>query len=115
MNLRHRMQPKISTRRSRLRGFTLVELMIVVVIGAILLSIAVPSYISSIRKSRRSEAKTAILELAGREERYLTTNPAGYSVTPADLGYGSFATPVGSGYYTVAVCVTLPGAASACP
>ena len=112
------MQPRISTRRSRLRGFTLVELMMVVVIAAILLSIAVPSYMTSIRKSRRADAKTAALELAGREERYLTTNPAGYSVTPADLGYTAFGVgnPIGSGqyYYVSAVCVAPPGAASAC-
>jgi len=103
------------TRLSRLRGFTLVELMIVVVIAAILLGIAVPSYMTSIRKSRRADAKTALLELAGREERYLTTNPVGYSTLPADLGYATFVTPVGNGYYTVAVCVTAAGAASACP
>jgi type IV pilus assembly protein PilE len=113
------MHPRIPPRRSRLRGFTLVELMIVVVIGAILLGIAVPSYMSSIRKTRRSEAKTALLELAGREERYLTTNPAGYSATPADLGYTAFGVgnPIGTGqyYYISAVCVTAAGAASACP
>jgi type IV pilus assembly protein PilE len=108
------MQSRSLTRFSRLRGFTLVELMIVVVIGSILLGIAVPSYMSSIRKTRRSEAKTAILELAGREERYLSTNPAGYSTTPSDVGYVNFTTPVGNGYYTVAVCVTASGAASAC-
>ena len=105
----------------RSRGFTLVELMIVVVIGSILLGIAVPSYMSSIRKTRRSEAKTALLELAGREERYLSTNPAGYSdyTTPANLGYSAFGTgnPIGTGqyYYISAVCVTAAGAASACP
>ncbi len=113
------MQPPVPTRRSRLHGFTLIEMMIVVVIGAILLSIAVPSYMTSIRKSRRADAKTAALELAGREERYLTTNPAGYSVTPADLGYTAFGlgNPIGTGqyYYVSAVCVTAPGAASACP
>jgi type IV pilus assembly protein PilE len=114
------MQPRSLTRLTRLRGFTLVELMIVVVIGAILLGIAVPSYMSSIRKTRRSEAKTALLELAGREERYLSTNPAGYSdyTTPANLGYTSFGigNPIGTGqyYYISVVCVTPAGAAAAC-
>ncbi|MBS0578664.1 MAG: prepilin-type N-terminal cleavage/methylation domain-containing protein [Proteobacteria bacterium] len=101
------------------RGFTLVELMIVVVIASILLSVAVPSYITSMRKSRRSDAKTALLDLAGREERYLSTNPAGYSNTPADLGLAGIgvANPIGTSqyYYISAICVTAAGAASACP
>ena len=87
MQQRHTMHLRSFVRLSRLRGFTLVELMIVVVIVAILAGIAVPSYMSSVRKTRRADAKTALLDLAGREERYLTTNPAGYSTVPADLGY----------------------------
>jgi type IV pilus assembly protein PilE len=88
------------------RGFTLIELMVVVVLATILLSIAVPSYMSQIRQSRRTEAKTAILDLAGREERYLTTNPSGYTSNPTFLGYGSFGVgnPIGSGYYYLTVC-----------
>jgi type IV pilus assembly protein PilE len=88
------------------RGFTLVELMVVVVIATMLLAIAVPSYMSQIRQSRRTEARTAILDLAGREERYLSTNPAGYTNVPALLGYPGFgaANPVASGYYYLSVC-----------
>ena len=88
------------------RGFTLVELMVVVVIATMLLAIAVPSYMSQIRQSRRTEARTAILDLAGREERYLSTNPAGYTNVPALLGYPGFgaANPVASGYYYLRVC-----------
>lgn len=90
----------------KFRGFTLIELMVVVVIATILLSIAVPSYMAQIRQSRRTEAKTALLDLAGREERYLTTNPAGYTIVPADLGYSGFGVgfPVGSDYYYLTVC-----------
>src|SRR6516164_5379396 len=88
------------------RGFTLIELMVVVVIATILLSIAVPSYMSQIRQSRRTEAKTALLDLAGREERFLTTNPQAYTNVPAQLGYVGFgaANPIGSGYYYLNVC-----------
>jgi len=85
------------------RGFTLIELMVVVVIATILLSLAVPSYMSQVRQSRRTEAKTAILDLAGREERFFSTQVS-YSQTPSDLGYSAFGTPIGSGYYTLRVC-----------
>jgi type IV pilus assembly protein PilE len=90
-------------------GFTLVELMIVIVIASTLLAIAIPSYLDKVRKSRRVEAKTALLDLAGREERFFNTNNT-YSSTPADLGYGaitpSFPMPVASSYYSVNVTFT---------
>ena len=55
-------------------GFTLIELMIVVVVLTLLAAIAIPTYSNQIRKSRRSEAKSALLDLAGREERFMATN-----------------------------------------
>ena len=102
------------------RGFTLVELMIVVVIVSILMAIAVPSYSAYVRRSHRVEAKTALMDLAGREERYFSTSVTGanYSQTPADLGYppGAWAAQViGSGYYTVNVCAVGPAMSGACP
>jgi type IV pilus assembly protein PilE len=94
------------------QGFTLIELMVVVVIATILISIAVPSYMSQVRQSRRTEAKTAVLDLAGREERFLSTNPTGYTNVPANLGYTGFgaANPIGSGYYYLTVCSPAAGA-----
>jgi len=86
------------------RGFTLIELMVVVVVATILVGIAVPSYMSQIRQSRRTEAKTALLDLAGREERYFSTNPAGYTNVAGNLGYAALPSVVSSGYYTVSVC-----------
>jgi type IV pilus assembly protein PilE len=86
-------------------GFTLIELMVVVVIVTILMSIAIPAYMSNVRQSRRTEAKTAILDLAGREETYFSTNGSTYGTTPASLGYiGAWPVTTGSGYYQVTVC-----------
>jgi type IV pilus assembly protein PilE len=86
----------------RAAGFTLIELMVTIIIGAILISIAGPAYLTQIRKSRRTEAKTAILDLASREERlYSTTNT--YSATPATLGYTAFGQAIGGGYFKLAV------------
>ena len=96
-------------------GFTLVELMVSIVVVAILISIAIPSYTSQIRKSRRTEAKTALLALAGREERYFSTNSA-YTNDASRLGYDTaskvlFQYPIGSNYYNISVCVADAGAA----
>lgn len=55
-------------------GFTLIELMIVVAVVAILASIAVPSYQEQIRKSRRAQAKSDMVEYAQMAERYFTVN-----------------------------------------
>ena len=88
------------------RGFTLVELMVVMAIVVILFSVAIPSYQMQVRKSHRTEAKTALMDLAGREERlYSTTN--NYSSTPSALGYtvtgNTVPFAVGSGYYQVTI------------
>ncbi|MFB0935856.1 MAG: type IV pilin protein [Propionivibrio sp.] len=56
------------------RGFTLMELMIVVVVVAILAAIAYPSYMDSVRKSRRSDGKSALLATSQAMERYFTEN-----------------------------------------
>ena len=56
------------------RGFTLIELMIVVAVVAILAAIALPSYNDSVRKSRRGQAKADMLEIVQMLERRYTTN-----------------------------------------
>src|SRR2546430_7999123 len=81
-------------------GFTLIELMVVVAIATILFAIAIPSYMSYIRQSRRTEAKTAVLELAGRRERFPSTHPSPHPGAPAYLGHtGARPDPVGHGCY----------------
>ncbi|HVW70496.1 MAG TPA: type IV pilin protein [Steroidobacteraceae bacterium] len=88
--------------KSRVAGFTLVELMVVIVIATILITIAVPSYMNQTRHAKRTDAKTALLDLAAREERYMATNSA-YTSDGPSLGYGSaFPITLQNNDYTIA-------------
>jgi type IV pilus assembly protein PilE len=61
--------------RKRMAGITLMELMIVLVIVAILVSIAYPSYIKYVRKSKRGEAQQLLLNWAINQEIFRSNNP----------------------------------------
>lgn len=63
----------ISSKPRGVRGFTLIELMIVVAVLGILASIAYASYQNSVIKSRRAAAAACVLESAQYLERYYTT------------------------------------------
>src|SRR5277367_3432427 len=94
-----RMVKQTSSSTSAEGGFTLIELMVTVAILGIVATIATTSYTSQIQKSRRTDARSAVLDLAGREEKLFSTTNA-YSALPADLGYAAWGTAIGGGYYT---------------
>ncbi|MBK8106720.1 MAG: prepilin-type N-terminal cleavage/methylation domain-containing protein [Betaproteobacteria bacterium] len=97
-----------NARREAASGFTLVELMIAVVIVALLASIALPSFMDSIRKSRRSEAFAALSAVQQAQERW-RSNGSSYAEsltnaangTPPGLGMASATTA--KGYYTLSL------------
>lgn len=98
VTIRHRNRsPAWPSRRS---GFTLVELMIAVVVIGILLAVAYPTFIDSIRKGRRSEAFTALAALQQAQERWRSNNPS-YAGAPSTLSLNATTTP--GGYYTLTI------------
>jgi len=69
----------------RLAGFTLIEVMIVVVIIGILASIAYPSYDEYVKRGNRTEGQVFLSDAAARQERYYSQNNS-YTADPANLG-----------------------------
>ncbi len=87
---------------TRQQGFTLIELMIVVVVVAILASIAVPAYQEQIAKAKRADAVAALTTAAQALERYYTSNGR-YLDANGDLA-AVFPTAVpesGTAYYNI--------------
>ena len=85
---------------SRLRGITLIELLIALVIVGILASIAYPSYRDYTMRAKRTEAITKLLEIAANQERfYLNANRYG---TLQELGYPE-SLQTASGSYSVTI------------
>jgi len=85
-----------------MRGFTLIELMITVVIIGILASIAIPSYSNYIVRSNRAAAHTEMMDIANRQQQYLLANRS--YATDGQLGYSVPSSL--SGKYTATVVPT---------
>ncbi len=73
--------------RKHMRGVTLMELMIVVVIVGILAAIAYPNYRQYVAKAKRNEAKAALLQIATLQERFYLQNNT-YTADMTNLGFG---------------------------
>jgi len=90
------------TKMQKQKGFTLIEVMIVVAIIGIISAIAYPSYMESVRKSNRADGKAALNDVAQRLQRCFT---AYSSYTHASCGVGQTlnggSVSSGEGMYTV--------------
>lgn len=84
---------------SKTQGFSLIELMIVVVIIGILASIIYPSYSEYVRRSNRVEGRALLEDAAARQERYFSQNLK-YADTLEKLGMSAGST---TGKYTLSL------------
>lgn len=92
--------------RSATRGFTLIELMVVVAIIAILAAIAYPSYSNYAFRARRADAHNLLMHIAAAQERHYSTHNK-YTNTLTDFGYAiSAGVPTEHSHYTVTVVTT---------
>ena len=84
------------------RGFTLIELMIVVGIMSILMMIVMPSYMDSVRKANRTDAKSTLLDYAAKQEMFFAQNNTyTVNIVAAGAGLGMGTTDSPEGYYTI--------------
>lgn len=82
----------------RTRGFTLIELMIVLAVLAVIVAIGYPSYQEHVKKSRRAEGMGQLLELADRMERAYSDRGT-YPTVISEV----YVATTDSGFYTLSI------------
>jgi type IV pilus assembly protein PilE len=83
------------------RGFTLIEILVVMVVIGILAAIAVPSYQSQMRKGTRAAAQAMMMDMANKQQFYLQSQRQ-YTTDYTELGIAALPSEV-TNFYTVTI------------
>lgn len=91
------------------RGFTLIELMIVVAVVGILAAIAYPSYTQHVIRSHRVSAQTQMLDIANRQQQYFIANRTYATKTQIESNGFALSTDLANRYdYSITLGTTSP-------
>ena len=84
------------------RGFSLTELMVVMIIVGVLAAIGMPAYRDYAMRAKRSDATQALSHMAALQERFFSDNNS-YAANATALGYGSNTPASNEGYWQLSV------------
>ncbi len=94
------------------KGFSLIELMIVVAVIAIIASIAIPSYERQVTKTRRTDGQSKLLEIMSKQERHYSLNNTYVANLSTLSDYDNNPVASDEGYYSIAAAACGSGITS---
>ncbi len=104
------------------KGFTLIELMTVILVLGILVGVGVPTYRNYVMRAQRAEAKTTLMRVQAQQEKFYMQNntyttdvnnppPAGLGIPASENLYYDIAIVAGAGGLTIGYTVSATPAA----